>query len=203
MTIKLYHCAGARSLRPLWTLEEMGLAYELEVMAFPPRFLRDGYTDINPIGTVPFMTDGDVQMTESVAICQYLADVYGAGELTVKITEPEYGEYLNWMHRSDATLTFPQTLVLRYTMLEPDESLKKVVDDYSRWFFSRLRALEKALKGRDYLCTNRFTLADICVSFALYLADAALGLREGFGPETQRYYEFMQQRPALQRALAK
>ncbi len=203
MTIKLYHCAGSRSLRPLWTLEEMGLAYELEVMEFPPRFLRDGYTDINPVGTVPFLTDGDVKMTESVAICQYLADVYGQGELTVKVSEPDYGEYLNWMHRSDATLTFPQTLVLRYTMLEPDESLKKVADDYTRWFFSRLRALETALADREYLCASRFTLADICVSFALCLADAALGLREGFGPETERYFVFMQQRPAFQRAMAK
>ena len=39
MTIKLYHCPRARSMRPLWTLEEMGLEYELIVMEFPPRHL--------------------------------------------------------------------------------------------------------------------------------------------------------------------
>ena len=54
MTIKLWHCDGARSLRPLWTLEEMGLKYELVKMQFPPRFLHPGYTELNPIGTVPF-----------------------------------------------------------------------------------------------------------------------------------------------------
>ena len=33
--MKLYHCADARSLRPLWALEEMGLDYELINMEFP------------------------------------------------------------------------------------------------------------------------------------------------------------------------
>ena len=48
MALKLWHCAGSRSIRPLWTLEEMGLDFELEVMKFPPRFVHAGYTDINP-----------------------------------------------------------------------------------------------------------------------------------------------------------
>lgn len=202
MGIKLFHCAGARSLRPLWTLEELALDYELEVMPFPPRILCDAYTDINPIGTVPFLMDGEVRMTESTAICQYLADRYAGGALTVKLGEADYGDYLNWMYRSDATYTFPQTLVLRYSVLEPDASVQKVVDDYTRWFFSRLRALETALADREYLCANRFTLADICVSYALYLADSALNLSEGFGPSTHRYYELLQSRPAFKQAVA-
>ncbi len=37
--ITLYHCDGARSFRPLWMLEEMGLAYELKMLPFPPRVL--------------------------------------------------------------------------------------------------------------------------------------------------------------------
>ncbi|HAD71594.1 MAG TPA: glutathione S-transferase, partial [Gammaproteobacteria bacterium] len=52
MTIKLYHCPRARSMRPLWTLEEMGLEYELIVMEFPPRATYEGYLGINPLGTV-------------------------------------------------------------------------------------------------------------------------------------------------------
>ncbi|MEC7605857.1 MAG: glutathione S-transferase N-terminal domain-containing protein, partial [Pseudomonadota bacterium] len=56
--MKLYHCFNSRSLRPLWCLEEMGLEYELEVMPFPPRSEREGYLDINPLGTVPTLIDG-------------------------------------------------------------------------------------------------------------------------------------------------
>lgn len=200
MTIKLYHCALSRSIRPLWTMEEMGLGYELEVMQFPPRFMHEGYTEINPIGTVPFFTDGDVQMTESAGISQYLVDKYGPTDLAVAVNEKAYADYLNWVHRSDATLTFPQTIVLRYTQLEPEERrVKQVADDYTTWFFSRLRTVERATADREFLCADRFTIADICVGFALYLAEA-LGLREGFKPNTEAYYARLKERPAFQKA---
>ena len=45
--MKLYHCKDARSLRPLWTLEEMGLEYELINMEFPPRFTYPGLSLIH------------------------------------------------------------------------------------------------------------------------------------------------------------
>lgn len=199
--MKLYHCKGARSLRPLWTLEEMGLDYELETMPFPPRFLRDGYTDINPVGTVPYFVDGETEMTESAGIAQYLVDVYGPTDLALKPGDREYGAYLNWIHRSDATLTFPQTIVLRYTQLEPEERrLKQAAEDYTQWFFARLRTVEAALDGHDYLCADRFTVADICVGFSLYLADT-LGFKGGFKPNTAAYYERLSARPAFQRSI--
>jgi glutathione S-transferase len=199
--LKLYHCKGARSLRPLWTLEEMGIPYELETMRFPPRAFREGYLDINPLGTVPTFTDGDLTMTESAGICQYLVDRYGPTDLGLTPADKDYGSYLNWLHRSDATLTFPQTIVLRYTQLEPEERrLKQAADDYTQWFFARLRSVEQATADRDYLCAGRFTIADIAVGFALYLAET-LGLRPGFKPNTEAYYQRLLARPALQRTL--
>lgn len=202
MTIKLYHCPGARSVRPLWTLEEMGIPYELETMRFPPRFFREGYLEINPLGTVPTFTEGKLTMTESAGICQYLVDCHGPTPIGLTPQDEDYGLYLNWLHRSDATLTFPQTIVLRYTRLEPDERrLKQAADDYTQWFFSRLKSVELALADRDHLCAGRFTIADICVGYALYLAET-LGLREGFKPRTAAYYERLKARPAFQRATA-
>ena len=200
MAIKLYHCKGARSVRPLWTLEEMGIPYELETMQFPPRFTREGYLDINPLGTVPTMTDGDLTMTESAGICQYLVDCHGPTQIGLTPQDRDYGLYLNWLHRSDATLTFPQTIVLRYTRLEPEERrLKQAADDYTQWFFARLRSVEEAAGEREFLCANRFTIADICIGYALFLADT-LGLRGGFKPNTDAYYERLRSRPAFQRA---
>ena len=73
--IKLYHCSDARSLRPLWALEELGLEYELINMEFPPRATYPGYLDLNPLGTVPTFTDGELVMTESSGICHYLEAV--------------------------------------------------------------------------------------------------------------------------------
>ncbi|MDO8423480.1 MAG: glutathione S-transferase family protein [Parvibaculum sp.] len=201
MTIKLYHCKGARSVRPLWTLEEMGIDYELESMKFPPRMFREGYLNINPLGTVPAMTEGDVLMTESSGICQYLVDVHGPSPMGLTPQDKDYGAYLNWLHRSDATLTFPQTIVLRYTRLEPEERrLKQAADDYTQWFFARLRSVEQAVSDHDYLCADRFTIADIAVGYALYLA-TTLGLREGFKPKTEAYLQRLEARPAFQRAI--
>ena len=192
MTIKLWHCDGARSLRPLWTLEEMGLKYELVKMQFPPRFLHPGYTELNPIGTVPFFTDDRedrlTEMTESSGICQYLVETYGADDLTVRASHPEYGEYLNWLYRSDATYTFPQTLVLRYSVLESEENRNpQVVKDYTQWFFSRLRSLETALVGKEFLVDNRFTIADIAVGYSLILADS-LNLSGQLRKNVEFYY---------------
>ena len=208
MALKLWHCANSRSMRPLWTMEEMGLDYELEVMQFPPRFLHAGYTDINPIGTVPFFTDDAggadsmIQMTESAGISQYLVDRYGPTSLAVGVNEPGYGDYLNWLHRSDATLTFPQTLVLRYTILEPEATrLPKVAEDYTKWFHSRLRSVEVATAHNEFLVANRFTIADIAVGFALQLSES-LGLADGFKPNTKAYYERLKARPAFQKAIS-
>ena len=206
MALKLWHCAGSRSIRPLWTMEEMGLDYELEVMQFPPRFTHAGYTEMNPIGTVPFFTDDAdgpehiVQMTESAGISQYVVDRYGPTDLAVGVNESGYGDYLNWLHRSDATLTFPQTLVLRYTILEPEATrLPKVAEDYTKWFYSRLRSVELATADNEFLVGNRFTIADIAVGFALHLAEL-LGLAEGFKPNTKAYYGRLKARPAFQKA---
>ena len=185
--MKLYHCTNARSLRPLWTLEEMGLEYELINMQFPPRLTYEGYLDINPLGTVPTFVDGDLTMTESSGICQYLVDKYGPHPVGMTVNEPEYGEYLNWLHRSDATLTFPQTLVLRYSRLEPEERrVPQVVNDYSQWYLSRLRCVEMALEDREFLCGDRFTIADITVGYALFLG-TSLGLDEKYKPNCKRY----------------
>jgi glutathione S-transferase len=201
--MKLYHCKDARSLRALWTLEEMGLDYELVNMEFPPRLTQPGYLDINSMGTVPTLVDGTVTLKESSAMCQYLAEKYGPTELGLDVSDPQYGEYLNWLYRSDATLTFPQTLVLRYTRLEPEERrVPQVVADYTQWYYSRLRSVEMALEGRDYLLGDRFTVADIAVGYAVFLG-VSLGLDEKYKPNTTAYLARLMARPAFQRARAK
>jgi glutathione S-transferase len=202
MPVTLYHCPGARSMRPLWTLEEMGLDYELVTMPFPPRYLQREYLEVNPLGTVPCMVDGDVNMTESAGISQYLVERYGPTPLAVGVDEPDYGAYLNWLHRSDATLTFPQTLVLRYTQLEPEEKRNpQVADDYRRWFLARMRCVEAATADREFLCAGRFTIADICIAYAIHLANT-LDIEEVFTPNVKRYWDAIIQRPAYQRAAA-
>lgn len=200
--LTLYHCVSARSFRPLWMLEELGLPYDLKMLPFPPRALARSFLQENPLGTVPLLVDGNTRMTESAAICEYLAARHSPHALGVAIDEPEYGAYLNWLHMSDATLTFPQTLVLRYSHFEPSERKQpQVADDYGRWFLARLRAVNAVVQQHDYVCAERFTAADIAVGYALMLA-SHLGLDAQFTPAVAAYWARLQQRMAFQHALA-
>ncbi len=195
--MKLWHCHNARSLRPLWALEEMQLVYELEVLPFPPRFFKKEFLGENVLGTVPFFRDGGITMTESAAICQYLADRYHKSDLVIAVDHPEYADYLNWLHHADATLTFPQTIFLRYTKLEPSQRQQpQVADDYRKWFLARLRRLDSHIEGKLFLCDGRFTIADIAVGYALFLGEIQ-GLSVDYSPQVSRYLDGLMQRPAF------
>jgi glutathione S-transferase len=186
--ITLYHCDAARSFRPLWMLEEMGLAYELKMLPFPPRVFAKEYLGTN--------------LSESSGICHYLGTKYGPTPLLVAPEEPAFGAFLNWMYFSDATLTFPQTLVLRYTQLEPEERRNpQVAGDYAKWFLGRLRAVEVAAGNAEMLCADRFTAADIVIGYALRLAEN-IGLAKDFGPNVTAYWQRLQQREGFRRAVA-
>lgn len=197
--MKLWHCAGARSLRAVWALEELGLDYELVMLPFPPRVFQREYLEINALGTIPYFVDGDVEMTESCAIPHYLATRPGCEYLAVPPEHPAYADMLNWNYHADATLTFPQTIVLRYTVLEPTPEKKSVADDYAKWFIARLRRLDAHLENNDYLVDGRFTIADICVGYALYFA-RTLKLDERFKPQTSAYLDRLMAREAFIRA---
>ena len=199
--ITLHHCVSARSFRPLWMLEELGLPYTLHMLPFPPRALARHFLADNPLGTVPLLVEGDTRMTESAAICQYLAARHSPTQLDVPVTDPAHGAYLNWLHMGEATLTFPQTLVLRYTHFEPEERKQpQVADDYRRWFLARLKAIDAILQQQDFLCAGRFTAADVSVHYALMLA-SHLGLALQFPDAVRHYHQRLEQRPAFQRAL--
>lgn len=197
--MKLWHSKGARSLRPLWTMEEMGMAYDVEILPFPPRVFSPEYLEVNALGTVPLFVDGETEMTESVAICQYLVDRYQRWDFGLQADHPEYGSYLNWLQHSDATLTFPQSIVLRYRVLEPDPVMAPVADSYAKWFIARLRRLNSHLENHQYLVDNRFTIADIAIAYALYLGEE-LKLKEYYSPQVVRYLDRLKERDGFQRA---
>jgi len=197
----LYHCTNARSFRPLCTLEEMQLDYKLVMLPFPPRILARDYLAINPLGTVPALFDGDMRMTEWSAICHYLATKHGPSPLAVDISEPDYGPWLNWLYFSDATLTFPQSIYLRYSELEPQQRrLPRAAEDYRKWFLGRLRVVDSLLAVRRFLTAGRFNAADIAVGYALMLAEL-IGLGNEFGPNVGAYWAGLKQRPAYRKAL--
>lgn len=199
--ITLYHCRDARSFRALWALEELGLPYKLELMPFPPRARVAGYRAINPLGTVPALVVDGALMTESAAIPHFLATRFGPSDLAVAPDEPDYARYLNFLHMGEATLTFPQTIHLRYTRLEPPERrVAQAAEDYAQWFGSRLRNAEAMMEG-DHAAAGRFTMADISLGYAVMLA-LSIGLEDQVTPGMRAYLDRLSQRPAFARAKA-
>ena len=203
--IVLFHCISARSFRPLWMLEELGAPYELRMLPFPPRALARPYLDLNPLGTVPLLVDGNTRMTESAAMCEYLpvrCDPDNRLGLQVRPDEPDFGAWLNALHHGEATLTFPQTIVLRYGRFEPAErKLPQAADDYAKWFIARLRGIDAVLQHSEWLCAGRFTAADVSVGYALLLA-SHLDLVPRFPPAVAAYWQRLQQRDGYRRAMA-
>jgi len=202
--ITLYHCKDARSFRPLWMLEEMQIPYALRMLPFPPRTRAPEYLEINPLGTIPAFFDGDMGMTESVAICEYLAARYGPTPLGVAVREADYGPYLHWLSFGEAPLTTREAVALQYTVFESDETLKlpRVAEDQCQAFLARLRAIEDALQGsHEYLCAGRFTAADISVGYALHLC-RYLDLEERLPPVVKEYWARLQRNEGYRRACA-
>lgn len=150
----LYRAPHTRSISTLWLLEELGVAYRMETV----RMQSPGYLVENPRGWVPMIVDGETRVTETPAICLYLADRYGYGTLAPKLEEAARGPYMSWTVWATAVLEPASTLV-GHEFETPRGS----------WGFGfgaldrELEVLEAALARSEYLAGERFTAADVMV----------------------------------------
>jgi glutathione S-transferase len=200
IVITLYHCPRGRSFRALWLLEELGLSYRLVVLPFPPRSRTPWFLEENPLGTVPLLVDEDVRMTESVAICLYLSGRYGASH-GIEPDARDQGAWLNWTIFGEASLTYAASVALRYGWINPpDKRQPAVTGDYQHKFVERANMVAKALEHADYLVSNRFTVADIAISYNFLLAEFT-GDMERLPCVLHAYWSRLKQRPAYQAAL--
>jgi glutathione S-transferase len=129
--------------------------------------------------------------------------VHGNGKLARQAGDADYGAYLNWLVHGEATLTFPQTIYIRYALREPDERKQpSVAEDYKIWFLARLRMAEQTLSaGREYLLESGFSNADISVGYAIQLA-LTLGMRADLPPRCLAWFERLSKREGFLRAKA-
>ncbi|HEY7382413.1 MAG TPA: glutathione S-transferase, partial [Beijerinckiaceae bacterium] len=96
--LTLYHAAPSRSAMVHWLLEEIGEPYEVHLLHLRRGENREPrYLAVNPMGKVPAIRHGDVVVTESAAICLYLADAFPAAGVSVPIGDPRRGVFLKWL----------------------------------------------------------------------------------------------------------
>ncbi len=189
-----------RGFRVVWLLEELELAYRLRpVDLFDVENDRD-FLSINPAGFIPALQDGDMVMVESIAILEYLLARYGSGSLAVAPDDPDFAFYLQFLHLGEAGLAGPMNAVIVGRDSTPEAGPEGRVSRWARATFeSRLGWVVRRLADRPYLAGDRFTAADISVSYALLL-----GLRTGnYVPRAieRHYLARMTARPAYARAM--
>lgn len=200
--LKLYHCKDARSFRCLWLLEEMGRSYNLINLDYPPKETAPKFLEINPAGTVPCLVDGETTLFESGAILEYLTATDANSAFAVPPDHPEHGNWLNWLHFGEASLTVPLAAMFRFAHRLPAEQRQTgAAADCRAQFVERVAVLDRALADREYLADGRFTSADISVAYALMLAKA-LGLGGELPPAVSAYLDRLCARPAFAAARA-
>ena len=197
----LYHAKNTRSMRVLWVLEELGVKAEIKSLPFPPSKLQPDYLAVNPTGTVPTLIDGPVRLTESMAICEYLAAKHDS-PLLVGTDDPARTEFVQWLWYGESTLMTPLSRIATVSRLQrTGADIDAVIEDARNNAGVRLGALERRLEGRDFLVAGRLTLADISAGYPLHLV-GLFGIDHMLGPRSAAYRERLRSRPAYQRAIA-
>lgn len=192
--------SGGRGQRIAWLCEELDLAYRMAAVGFPP---SADYLALNPLGTVPYLQDDEagVAISESAAICLYLAERNGPTPWLPSVGHPDRAAALEWLVFSEATLGAHLNSLLadRYGAPEADRGgwLVRMAQDR---LAQAVELIAARLGDRDYLVGEAPTVADIAIASGLNIWRRGLG---GAAPDSLgAWLRRLEARPAYQRARA-
>ena len=193
--MKLYWAPQTRSSRAVWMLEEAGVDYVTETVDIraEPRQDSEAFLAASPMGKVPALIDGDVAMSESAAICLYVADRYCRGYLAPAPDDAERGRFLYWMFFTPAVIE--PAMAEKFNSIEPNPGR-------NGWgsFDLMLRTLEQGLSGKHWLLGDAFTAADVMVGSSVVFMRMFDMLPDA--PALHAYADRCLARPAYQKALS-
>lgn len=192
--MKLYEFPPTRSIRVRWTLQELGIPFEavtVNMMAGEhkgPAFLK-----INPAGKLPALIDGDLMLTESVAICLYLAEKYpDKGFMPRELGQR--AELYRWLMFAATELEQPLWRIARNLNVYPeDKRLPADIPNARDDFATMAAVLEEHLKARQFLVGNTVSVADLIMAYTLDWANE-MQMIDAF-PHLKTYMTKMYARP--------
>jgi glutathione S-transferase len=192
--MRLYEFAPTRSIRARWTLQELGVDFEAEtVNLMKGEHRRPEFLAINPAGKLPVLVDGDLVLTESVAIVLYLAEKYPERGLLPKDLALRAEAY-RWLLFAATELEQPLWRISRHMFLYPEEQrLSADVPIASREFTEMAAVLDGHMRGRQFLVGERAGVADFVMAYTLDWGNEEK-LLDGY-PRLLEYMERMYDRP--------
>ncbi|MBT9545373.1 MAG: glutathione S-transferase family protein [Candidatus Sericytochromatia bacterium] len=200
--IKLYGFGQTRSARCVWTLQELGLAFEfVKIQLSKGEHFQSEYQQLQPFSRVPVLQDGDLTLYESAAICCYLADHYG--EAHSLIPAPGSRERIlhdQWLSFVISSFEQPLDRIVRHLWTYPEASRSSAEIALAKQdFYSYCQTLEKLIT--PVLVGDRFSVADILLCYVLKWS-TLWDLLADF-PRLQGYLANHMERPAFPRELYK
>ncbi len=177
-----------------WMLEEVGAPYRTEILDYASSMKAPAYLAINPMGKVPAIKHGDVVVTESAAICAYLADAFPQAGLAPAPTDKARGTYYRWLFFA-AGCVEPASWIQALKVDVPTERQRMV--GYGS-MPDVLKAMHLAIANGPYILGEKFSAVDV------YLG-SQIGWGLQFGtfdttPEFQAYFARLSACPAFKRA---
>lgn len=193
----LYTNPMSRGRTTRWALEEVGASYGARILNYEVEMKSPGYLKINPFGKVPALQHGDTVITESAAICAYLADIFPEAKLIPPVGSKARGLYYRWFFFAAGPLT--EALTTKILGVTVPENLRRMVG--SAGFDESLAVLETQLSQTPYLTGETFTIVDLYIcSFLFWIIKA--GKYAPSNPVFDAYMDKIMQRPAYLRAAA-
>jgi glutathione S-transferase len=197
--IVVHHLNNSKSQRVLWALEELELDYEIVFYKRNPGFAPPEMKQVHPLGKAPAVVIDGVVMAESGAIVEYLVDRHGAGTLSPYRSSPYYGHYLEMMHYPEGSFSMPVVFPL---FIGAFGVRNEAFQGYAEAQIAlQLDYVSSLLDGHDYLVEDRFTAADLQITFILQTA-RGLGFLQA-QEDLLRYVARLEDRPAYKRAIEK
>jgi glutathione S-transferase len=199
--LTVHHLGISQSERIVWLCEELELDYQLKryERRADNRLAPDEYKVLHPMGIAPVITDGNLVLGESGAICDYICARYGRGRLVPASTDPDFADHLFWFHWSNGTFmtTLMMQLVLQGSAGNPGAGF---VEERSRRCWAMV---EEWLGRKPYFGGANVTTADIMLVYCLTTSRAFRGTSLEPFPNVRSYLARIGARPAYQRAMAK
>jgi glutathione S-transferase len=196
----LYEFAPTRSIRARWILQELEVDFEAVTVNLAAREHRNPeFLELNPAGKVPVLVDGDLVLTESVAIVLYLAEKYPDRGFVPTDLDLR-AELYRWVLFAVTELEQPLWRIARHTTLYPEKDRLPADVDLARRDFQPMAALlERHMKDRTYVVGERVTAADFVVAYTLDWGGEVRLLGEC--PTLRNYLERMYDRPRAPRRI--